>query len=244
MDEARILDVWSQGRTRPEARRLLLLAASQPDRTREELARLSVGRCNELLLRDRLTTFGCRFDGEVRCPACGERLEVSLDPRELLGPDEPGEEPADAVCRLRLGDAVLRFRVPTVGDIEQAAACPDTDSAARVLWHACLSADGFGAEYDRVRDTIPEAELVQALDAELRRLDGRADLRIRTDCPDCGGTFEATVDPASLYWEEIEDRARQLLMDVHRLAAVYGWSERECLSLDPLRRAGYLELIG
>ena len=244
MDEARILDVWSQGRTRPGSRRLLLLAAAYPDRTPEELARLSVGRCNALLLQDRMATFGCRFDGETCCPGCGERLEISLEFEELLGSDDPGEEPADVACHLRIGDAVLPFRLPTVGDIEQAAACPDADSAVRVLLRACLTVDEHGSRHGPAPDTITEASLLQALDIELRRRDVHADLRIRTDCPDCGVTFEAALDPASLYWEELEDRARQLLIDVHRLAVAYGWSERESLGLDPVRRAGYLELIG
>ncbi|MER6307690.1 hypothetical protein [Streptomyces sp. NPDC001657] len=243
MDDARILDVWSQGRTRPSARRRLLLASVCPGTTQDELARLPVGRCNALLLRDRQATFGSRLDAEAHCPACGERLELTLDIAELLGPDDTDEEAADAVHHVRHGDVALPFRLPTAGDIERAAACPDVESATRVLLRACLTDHPSGAAADGV-DGVPAPDILQALDAELRRRDRHADLRVRTGCPGCTHTFELALEPAALYWEELAERARCLLADVHRLAGAYGWSEQECLGLDPVRRAGYLELIG
>ncbi|HUD55174.1 MAG TPA: hypothetical protein VMR02_08095 [Terracidiphilus sp.] len=42
---------------------------------------------------------------------------------------------------------------------------------------------------------------------------------------------------------QIEARARRLLYEVHTLAAAYGWSEREILSLSAPRRALYLEMV-
>ena len=61
---------------------------------------------------------------------------------------------------------------------------------------------------------------------------------------------EATVrrwlepfDIASFLWTELHAWASRTLYDVHQLAAAYGWSEAECLSLSARRRGYYLELI-
>jgi hypothetical protein len=62
-------------------------------------------------------------------------------------------------------------------------------------------------------------------------------------CPACGVVFEESLDLASFLWSEFEGRAKRLLLDVHLLARAYGWSEAEVLSLSPVRRAFYLEMV-
>ncbi|MFI9307278.1 T4 family baseplate hub assembly chaperone [Streptomyces triculaminicus] len=251
MDDVRILDAWSAGRRRPEARRLLLLAAACPGTPAETLAGLTAGRSNLLLLRDRRDTLGSRLEGETTCPACDARLEVAVDLSELLGDADASadDEAADdgdsrtaADGELRSGDCVVCFRLPTVRDLQTAAAVADPESAARVLLRSCVVSFDRAGELRPV-DDLP-TELLHALDTELGRRDPHADLRLSASCPGCEHTFELVLDPVSLYWDELEARARRLLLDVHRLADRYGWSERECLGIDPLRRAGYLELIG
>jgi hypothetical protein len=83
MDDSQILDVWGAGLADPAARSLLMLAAAHPELALN-LAELPVGRCNELLLRDRQATFGDRLEGDVVCPDCGERLEVAVSLTELI----------------------------------------------------------------------------------------------------------------------------------------------------------------
>jgi hypothetical protein len=63
-------------------------------------------------------------------------------------------------------------------------------------------------------------------------------------CVACGHAGEAQLDPGALLWDEIEVRAQALLLEVHRLASAYGWSEEQILSLSPGRRARYLALLG
>ena len=92
-------------------------------------------------------------------------------------------------------------------------------------------------------EALPGA-VVEALDAALSRHDPHADLRVATACTGCGQAFELALDPVPLYWAELASRAEQLLADVHRLAAVYGWTEGEILRLGPVRREAYLELVG
>ena len=48
--------------------------------------------------------------------------------------------------------------------------------------------------------------------------------------------------PAPAPREDLSEHLSTLIDDVHRLAAAYGWSERDILALGPQRRAAYLEL--
>jgi hypothetical protein len=238
MDDSQILDVWGAGRTDPAARPLLMLAAASGSPA-AELAGLPVGRCNELLLRDRQATFGDQLDGDVACPACDDRLEVALPLTELIA---PRGEPGDTEDTVRVGEVQLRFRTPAHADLVAASTTGDPDAAARVLLERCVLAASRGGEPVAVEE-LP-AEVVDALDTALALRDPHADLRLATTCATCGHAFEVAVDPSGLYWAELADHARRLLVDVHRLASAYGWSEREILGIDPARRAAYLELVG
>jgi hypothetical protein len=286
MDDSQILDVWGAGRADPAARPLLMLAAAHPELV-ANLAGLPVGRCNELLLRDRQATFGDQLEGDVVCPDCGERLEVAVALTELIaahespiGTDSQAEvihslrRPAvlpvpagrmgsgpppgigwglptrpsgdvgrkTAVGAVRVGDVEVAFRVPAQADLLAASNTGDAEAAARVLLARCVLSASRDGEPVAVAD-LP-AEVVEALDTALAQHDPHADLRLATMCATCGHAFELAVDPAGLYWTELAEHARRLLVDVHRLAAAYGWTEREILTIDPARREAYLELVG
>jgi hypothetical protein len=289
MDDSQILDVWGAGRGDPAARPLLMLAAARPELPVADLAGLPVGRCNELLLRDRQATFGDRLEGDVVCPDCGDRLEIAVALTELLAthespidPDSPAEvvhnprqpgisspsadrmasgpppgigwglptQPAGDADResaisggtVRVGEVEVRFRAPAHADLLAASAAEDAGAAARILLARCVLAANLGGEPVSVTDL--SAEVVEALDTALAQHDPHADLRLATTCAACGHAFELAVDPSGLYWAELAEHARRLLVDVHRLAAAYGWSERDILTIDPARREAYLELVG
>jgi hypothetical protein len=103
-----LLDLWDAGRGSGSVERALLaLAAFVPRATREELAALSVGRRDELLFRAYAATFGPRLDGQVRCPRCGEYLELALLVSDLLvaGPPHEGDALFEANLELRVNCA-------------------------------------------------------------------------------------------------------------------------------------------
>ncbi|MBT2442711.1 hypothetical protein J7E93_21890 [Streptomyces sp. ISL-36] len=264
VDDIWILDVWSTARTFPASRRRLLLSKVDPSLSLHELGRLSLGRCNQLVLRARQAVFGSRLDGETACPDCGERLDLEIEFQGLLdgpasdrGDTEPPAHSTESIGTVRVGGLEVRFRAPSVSDFERASESADPESAAQTLLSSCvigarrlpagpgpddLAVDpspGAGLSLD----ALPE-EVVDALDTELHRHDPYGDLRVTTVCPACGHGFDVGLDPVTVFWEEIEGHARLLLFDVHRLASAYGWSEQDCLRLDPVRRACYLELIG
>jgi hypothetical protein len=243
MDDIQILDVWGAGRGDPAARPLLMLAAVHPELPAAELAELPVGRGNVLLLADRRARFGDRLDGDVACPECGERLEVTVPLPELITvPAAVDTEGRTGVGTVRVGDVEVRFRSPAHADLLAASVAADPTAAAGVLLARCVLAASRHGEPVAVAD-LP-ADVVGALDAALAEHDPHADLRLATVCAACGHAFDLAVDPCGLYWAELAEHARRLLVDVHRLATAYGWSEREILRIDPARRAAYLELVG
>jgi DNA-directed RNA polymerase subunit RPC12/RpoP len=238
MDDAQILDVWTAGRADPAARPLLMLAAARPDLPAGDLATLPVGRCNEVLLHDRQATFGDHLDGDVSCPHCGERLEVEVRPADLL----TAPSGLDVGGVVTAGEVEVRFRPPAHADLLAAQGAADADAAVRVLLARCVLSVSRRGEPLAV-DALPD-DVVSTLDAALEVCDPYADLRLGTSCASCANTFELAVDPCGLYWAELAERARRLVTDVHRLASAYGWSERDILRIDPVRRDAYLELIG
>ena len=63
------------------------------------------------------------------------------------------------------------------------------------------------------------------------------------ECPDCGHRWPAPVDVAEALWMEVQRAAERLLAEIDALARAYGWSEEEIVSLSPVRRAAYLQLV-
>jgi len=62
-------------------------------------------------------------------------------------------------------------------------------------------------------------------------------------CPACGHAFRVSFDIVSYFWSEVEDWAHRVLVDIHTLAAAYGWSERQILALSPMRRQLYVDMV-
>lgn len=79
-----LLAVWERGLSQtPVDRAMALLGAACVDQPAEALAHLSVGERDAHLLRLRGWTFGPRLTSLVRCPSCGEQLELTLDVTDL-----------------------------------------------------------------------------------------------------------------------------------------------------------------
>ena len=67
---------------------------------------------------------------------------------------------------------------------------------------------------------------------------------LAVSCASCAHAWRASFDIVAFFWSEIDAWAERVLRDVHRLAAAYGWSEREILGLSAWRRHRYLEMVG
>jgi hypothetical protein len=230
--EAQLLALWEHGlRRHPIDRALLLCAWARPDIAAPGLADLPLGSLNAALLQLRDACFGTAIDAYVDCERCGERMTLALDVGQLLAGAAEGDAHGD------LAVAGFRFRLPCSQDLAAVATQTDPEAATlRILERCCLESPPAAEE--------KLLENVGAIEAGLAALDPAADISLALTCEGCGHRWTTGFDIAALLWEEIEARARGLLVEIHGLARAYGWSEPEILALSPQRRAAYLELAG
>ncbi|MFD4717320.1 hypothetical protein ACFWOY_01290 [Streptomyces sp. NPDC058423] len=237
---AELLATWEAGLDRHEAERALLLhGAARPGAGSDELLSVPVGVRETELFALRRALFGERMQVRAECAACGEAMEFDLDAGLLAGTAAP-----DGPLRVEDGDWVVEFRLPTVADLTAAATASGPEAARRVLLERCtVSALRRGEEVtlDRPAAVLPE-QVQRRLAEAAERADPAADVTLNVACPECGESTGAELDIASYLWTELDNWARDVLLDVHLLASAYGWTEPEVLALSPLRRRHYLEL--
>jgi hypothetical protein len=223
-----LLGLWERGATSgPVERALLLLGAALPEHSYEHCAAVPIGARDAAILKLRCATFGGRLAGRADCPRCREEHEFDLELGELLA-GAPPQTDSEIVL-----DNGLRFRLPDTRDLAAIAHHNDTEAAIRhLLQRCCVNAPA-------APDWPPS--LLEAVEARIAALRGAADIELRFDCTACGESWTDRLDVVGYVWEEITDYARRLLDDVHGLAAHYGWSEQQILSMSSARRDAYLQ---
>ena len=226
-----LLSVWEQGvRRHPLDRGLLLFALASPETAAEQLADLPLSRRNAALMTLYEASFGAQLAGWVDCPACGERMEFATDTSSFPRPAATGPDLVEV--------GALRFRLPASRDLARLSDLSDSEAAARQLLLACAeSPEALPEEKEALTALLDEVETA------IEEAAPWTDITVAVRCPTCAHEHAATLDIANLLWEEISNRARGLLDDVHVLARTYGWSESEILALSDARRAAYLEQV-
>jgi hypothetical protein len=241
LSSADVVAVWERGQERhPVDRALLLLGAALPARSRDELAALTVGQRDGLLLLARERTLGPTLQCFVPCPACALSLEFPVEVREILVADP--HAPLEREHEVTAEGVRMRFRLLDSRDLAAVARVPDPAAARRALLsRALLSArvdEGNGEELPPQR--LPPAAGA-ALAAELAKRDPQAEVEFNLRCAGCGHAWLSLLDVAAFFWAEVSVQAKRLLREVHELAAAYGWREADVLGMSAARRAFYLE---
>ncbi|RZQ59323.1 hypothetical protein [Amycolatopsis suaedae] len=222
LTEAELLAAWEGGhRLDPVRRALSLAVAAGADRA--SVADLGIGSRDVLVLGLRERCFGEVYPCAVTCPACAEELELELDAAQLR--TGPG-----GTRRVEVDGFDVELRPLTSRDLLE---LPATADPRGWLVRRCVAGDA----------DLPDRVLGR-LAAELSTCDPQADLMIELDCAGCGHEWRSPFDAAAYLWGEIDVYARRLLLDVHTLAAAYGWSEDEVLAVPPARRRFYIEMAG
>jgi hypothetical protein len=228
-----ILAVWEAGQDQhPVDRALTMLELALPDSDRATLAALPVGRRDSLLFRLREAVLGSRLRGMADCPKCRCRVEFTLQ-TDALCPDTP---PAtEHVLKLAGRRKKVRFRLPDSFDLARAAVCSDVPTARAELARRCLLNEDAAPAL-----TEPE---IEQLAAALEDADPQTEVLLESRCPDCANEWQAVLDIASFFWQELTAMSRDMLEDVALLARAYGWSEGEILTMSPARRRLYMERL-
>jgi hypothetical protein len=95
----------------------------------------------------------------------------------------------------------------------------------------------------RSADDAPLADsTIDALGSAMAEHDPQSDVSLEARCPACEGALTVNFDVADYVWRRVATAGRELIFDVHQLAAAYGWSEAEILAIPAGRRHRYLEL--
>lgn len=226
--DSALLGMWERGAGRgPVERALLLLGAALPEQDPARCAEFTIGARDATILKLRCATFGAGLSGRADCPHCREEHEFDLDIGELLAA-VPSRTESEIVL-----DNALRFRLPDSRDLAAIAHHNDADAAIRHLVQRCCINAPPTQDWSQ--------SLLEDVDARMAAVEGAADIQLRFDCIACGEAWTDRLDIVGYVWEEITERARRLLDDVHSLAAHYGWSELQILSMSSARRDAYLQ---
>lgn len=232
---AEALSAWERGSERGQVERSLeLFALARPGVPLEELADVSVGARDGALIDLREAMFGPEVTGRLTCAHCGEMQEINLD----LGALRMADNENDGID-LAIDGYALRLRLLNSRDMLAAAGAEDGRS---LLIESCVvsaTRDGAAAQ----PHTLP-GSVVDGIARALAEADPQADLQLTVTCESCGHATRMAFDISSFLWEEVDAWTGRLLREIHLLASLYGWSERDILALSPARRQRYMELAG
>lgn len=239
LSSTELLSVWERGvNLGPFARAELLLRAACDPQSDPDPSSLSLGERDSRLLSLREWTFGPQITGITRCPKCRDEIELSF---QVLDLRIPSAEIQDDLT-LTFEEFQIRFRLPTCADLATMSQGNAAEaSVLRRLIAQCVSSVKHGNESVEP-ESLPDAVL-DALSARMSELDPQAETELALSCESCGVRWNALFDVESFFWSEIQAWATRLFQEVHELAASYGWSESAILSMTPLRRSLYLNLI-
>ncbi|MGH2707836.1 MAG: phage baseplate protein, partial [Actinomycetota bacterium] len=222
-----VLRIWEIGASLdPAHRALAILEAASPGAHAGALAALPVGRRDLRLLEIREETFGSRLNAALSCPRCAERVEFELETSDLLARAGAGIEATES--EVRIDDWSLRYRMPTAGDLAEAAGCREPGRALALLVERCVLEANRGGEPAPPEEIPPHA--IALLDGGLARQDPLAEVLLDFVCPACGEAGQTLFDIGCYLWEELRAQAVRLLYEVHTLARSYGWREPDILA--------------
>lgn len=241
LDANDMLSVWEQGLNQPLPQKaLILLVAAHPEMQPDTLMKLSIGQRDRYLLQLRERLFGQQLLNTAVCPACSERIEWENSVADLLVSSLENSEDNDAF-HIDVDGYTLHFRLLNSLDIAAVVNSEAEKTPQHLLSRCLLKAEHAGA--DTTIDQLPDAVL-QKLSQQMEVLDPQAEIRINLNCPACAHRWDVLFDITRFLWSEINDWAESMLQTVHKLATGYGWSERDILNLNPVRRQLYLGMLG
>jgi hypothetical protein len=233
-----LLQLWESGSAlAPAERALALLALAVPELGYEGAARCSIGGRDELLLALRERLFGDELVSVTHCPDCDTAIESRWCAAQLRA---SLLRPAMPVLELRQQQLRIVYRLPNTEDMLALPAGDTVEGHRQRLLSRCITA----AEHNGKPVTLaalPESALA-ALEAAMAVADPMADIDMTIQCPACQHASQRCFDVVSFLWSELHAWAQRLLLEVHKLARAYGWSEPQILALSPGRRMLYVEM--
>ncbi len=234
LSDSAILSAWEQGTAAAAVERpLILLHHAGRAVSLDGAAGWTVGQRDAGLIDLCELTFGPVATGTAPCPSCGVPVEISFP----LAAIRTGHGDAGSRLALVLDDGRrVSFRLPTTADLRNASQCRSDEDGARLLAAGCLL-ESWSAD-----DTPLADSMIDALGSAMAERDPQSDVSLEARCPACEAELAVNFDVADYVWRRVAMAGRELIFDLHQLAAAYGWSEAEILAIPAGRRHRYLEL--
>lgn len=222
-----LLEAWERGASQGDLERpLTLLSVGWPERSWDELVDTSLTQLQMELLLLRRASFGDALRSSVPCPLCAARLELELRVSSML-PEGTLKPPCETTWEH--DDVVHWMRPVTSRDLASIASVGDRRKR---LLELCTRTDPAGGCTTARCDALAMEHF--------NRLNEGTEIRLTLQCPTCSRMEKVDLDIGRFVWMEVRHAALLLLREVHRLAAAYGWSEREILAMSNARRSMYL----
>jgi len=234
-----IIGVWelSQHQT-PVDKALTILGMIYPDRSPAEIAALSIGQRDLRLLLLREKTLGPSLQSVAECPNCHERLEFSMNVRDICV-DHVSDEPRELT--MSSGGYDIRFRPLNSSDQMAIASCGDLEEARIRLVERCVLDARCNDDGIRCHE-LPD-EVITRLAEQMAARDPQAEMLLDLSCGVCKHKWQVFFDVATYFVDELRSTVVRLLREVHYIAAAYGWSERDILGMSEAKRKFYMEMV-
>jgi hypothetical protein len=200
----------------------------------------TLGERNARLMELHARLFGREIELLSHCPACGTVAQFGGNCEALAAQMWPGLDNTPP-HRLEACGHQIEFRLPDSADIAIASGEEGDEDFTQLLLDRCVLACIREGDHVPVRE-LP-APVLDALSQRMEALDPGASVSFALDCPRCATRWQAPLDIGEMVWQKVRAAAERLLLDIDVLARAYGWTEREVLRLNPLRRAAYLQMV-
>jgi uncharacterized protein (UPF0212 family) len=238
LSASELLSVWERGLTQsPVERALALLIAANPESAPDDMARLSIGQRDAQLLTLREWMFGSQLVSLASCSDCGEQLELAFEVSDIRA----GQSHQSQALAMSAAGYEVDLRLPNSLDLAAIASHNSTEARRLLLDRCVVRVQREGA--DAPLDQLPE-DVKTAISEQMALADPQANVELALACPACGHQWQAVFDIAAFFWSEINAWAIRLLREVHAIASAYGWREADIVTLSPMRRQLYLDMIG
>jgi len=172
-----------------------------------------------------IQTFGDRIENTLHCDACQLPFDTHFSLRELTATlDKRPRNSQFTPIAANMFECIdgWRFRLPT--------GCDERAAAESVLAERCLP------------DTEARPDLA-VLQTALDEVGPLLELELKASCPECGCVHLVQFDIQTYLLRSLLNEQLHLFVDIHRLAAAYGWSAKEILSLTRTERRQLVELV-
>ena len=217
---------------------LILLAEACLDVSLKALAEIPVGRRDALIFKLREKTFGPWIVGLSTCPACHEQIELTIKVADIL---QESDNNYRKTMTIDHQGYEVAFRLPSSSDLLIATVGGNLEAAYHCLIERCVLSAYFCKQ--RISASDLPVDVIDLMAEMMGQSDPTADVQMKITCSFCGHQWDQTFDIIWFFSKEIDSWAHRAMREVNDLARAYGWSEAEILSLSPLRRQHYLEII-